>query len=615
MVHSTLRTLPKVIIVSFSGVALAAIALYAAFHALRLGYCIGPKCEVKRSGDSAHPANSNFSAESCVANSLILQRGNTRSIRDKILLVGSEGSIAEYILPLMHLSKYDPSLSDSSFSRQGLSAVKYGYPIPIPNSQIRYRLFELGLADAIVLAPQKIPIPINPAYVKYRFRLQPFKRRIQLPNIPTGTGISEDSEVVQEYITRNPNLFWRVFLPMPVVKLSSHKFQARFLPILSVAWLGLQLKGYYWLLSLILCGFLLSLNRFVYSRLLVTRQVYLAAFLLIFSLSLLCSATIDAGVGGLLSEFPITVPVLPIFVFSCITLGPRTTRGVPSSKYRLSVIVISTLIALEAISRGFLLSDSPASSLRPLEIQASSSIFLMTSIVISTSFQSSSIRFDRHYSFYLNIVSFFLSFFSFVCFRGAASASCLAINIITLFLLSFLPLMSAYGSFVSVLPLALVVLSLSLVLDLRFVFLKYIVSPFVTNDLGNGRLTLLQNWITDYGHEPLRVFGAQPTVPNDLFAHNLIIDSMIKDGLVPASALLLFGFTAFVFLLRDLFQDFNKYTVLSLSLYILMALPALVQPVQFAHAFSFLISISTVAILTSMSLESPHSGFPSLDRS
>ena len=174
--------------------------------------------------------------------------------------------------------------------------------------------------------------------------------------------------------------------------------------------------------------------------------------------------------------------------------------------------------------------------------------------------------------------------------------------------------MSSYGSFIALLPLAFVVLVLSLVLDLRFVFLKYIVSPFVTNDLGNGRLDLLQSWINDYGHEPLRVIGAQSTVPLDFFAHNVIVDSLIKDGLVPASALLLFGATAFIFLLRDVLQDFNKYTVLNLSLLILMSLPALVQPVQFAHSFSFLVSISTVAILTSLSLGSSCSGFTQSER-
>ena len=401
---------------------------------------------------------------------------------------------------------------------------------------------------------------------------------------------------------------------MPVVKYPFPKLQARFLPILSIVWLGLQLKGYYWFLSLILCGFMLGWKRFVYSRLLVTRQVYLAAFLLIFSVSLLSSTILDAGLGGLLSELPVTVPILPIFVFSCMALGQRTTRGILDSQYSLPVIAIATFIALDAISRGFFLLDLPASSLRPLEIQASSSIFLMTSMVILSSLQSSFIRSERNYSLYLNITSFSLSFLSFVCFRGAASASCLAVNIIALLLLFFLPLMSTYGSFVSLLPIALVVLVLSLVLDLRFVFLKYVVTPFVANDLGNGRLNLLQSWITDYGHEPLRVIGAQPNVPLDFFAHNLIIDSMIKDGLVTASALLLFGSTAFLFLLCDLFRDFNKYTVLSLSLFIFMALPAFVQPVQFAHAFSFLISISTVAILTSLSVESPSSGFPSSDR-
>ena len=207
LVHSTLKTLLKVIAISLSSVAFAAIGLYAVFQTLRPDYCSGPKCEVKGLGGSPELTNSTPSAESCVVNSLILQRGNSRSIRDKILLLGSQTSIAEYILPMMHLSKYDSSLSDPSFSRQGLSALKYGYPISIPNSHIRYRLFQLGLADAIVLAPQKISNSINPADVKYRFRLQPFKQRIQLPEISAGTGISEDSEVVQKYITKNPNLF------------------------------------------------------------------------------------------------------------------------------------------------------------------------------------------------------------------------------------------------------------------------------------------------------------------------------------------------------------------------------------------------------------------------
>ena len=401
---------------------------------------------------------------------------------------------------------------------------------------------------------------------------------------------------------------------MPVVRFLSPQFQSRLLPTLSVVWLGLQLKGSYWLLSLLLCGILVGLKRFVCSRLLVTRQVYLAAFLLIFSVSLLSSAITDNGVGGLLSEFPVAFPILPIFTFSCIALGNRSTQSNFDSQYRLPAFAIATLIALEAILRGFLLSDSPASSLRPLEIQASSSIFWMTSIVIFASSQFSFSRSLRCYSLYLNILSFSLSFFSFVCFRGAASASCLAMNIFTMLVLFFLPLMRAYGPFVSVFPLALVMLVLSLMLDLRFVFLKYIILPFVTDDLGNGRLNLLQSWIIDYGHEPLRLIGAQPTVPPDFFSHNLILDSLIKDGLVPASALLLFGLTAFLFLLRDLLQDINKYTVLSLSLFVLMTLPSLVQPVQFAHAFSFLVSISTVAVLTSLSLGIPDSVSPPSER-
>ena len=210
MAHFTLRALSRVIVVSFGSVSLAVIGINAVFQALRPDSCRGSGCEVAESlGGSPELKNPNFPAEPCVVDSLILQHSASHAIRDKILLVGGQSSIGEYILPLMHLSKYDASLSDPSFSRQGLSAVKYGHPIYIPSSKIRHLLFQLGLADAIVISPQKISNSIKPADIKFRFRLQPFILRVQLPPISSRTGISEDSEVVQDYITRNPNLFSR----------------------------------------------------------------------------------------------------------------------------------------------------------------------------------------------------------------------------------------------------------------------------------------------------------------------------------------------------------------------------------------------------------------------
>jgi len=107
----------------------------------------------------------------------------------------------------MHLSKYDPTLSDPTYVRQGLSAVKYGYPITIASSKLRLALFNLGLADAIILAQEKISTPIDPLVIKYQFRLQPFKVRLQLPKISRMDGISEDSEVVDNYLKRNHILF------------------------------------------------------------------------------------------------------------------------------------------------------------------------------------------------------------------------------------------------------------------------------------------------------------------------------------------------------------------------------------------------------------------------
>ena len=56
----------------------------------------------------------------------------------------------------MHLSKYDPTLTDPTYARQGLSAVKYGYPITIASSELRLALFNLGLADAIIFSRQDL---------------------------------------------------------------------------------------------------------------------------------------------------------------------------------------------------------------------------------------------------------------------------------------------------------------------------------------------------------------------------------------------------------------------------------------------------------------------------
>ena len=143
----------------------------------------------------------------CQTTSVLLARGISRSLRDKILLLGSKNSVSEYILPIIHLSKYDSTLTDSSYARQGLSAVKYGYPITIASSKLRLALFNLGLADAIILSQEKILNPVDSLSIKYQFRLQPFKVRLGLPEMSPNVGVSEDSEVVESYMMRNRALF------------------------------------------------------------------------------------------------------------------------------------------------------------------------------------------------------------------------------------------------------------------------------------------------------------------------------------------------------------------------------------------------------------------------
>ena len=179
------------------------------FGSVRASYCFRFICYPKHESESAVLTQRLPTIAKCSVTSVLLVRENRGSIRDRILLVGKDNSIAEYILPLLHISRFDPSLSDPSLPRQGFSAVKYGFPFFVPNPDIRLFLFNLGLADAIVLAPQKTLSDIDPSTIRYRFRLQPYKRRLELPPVSTSVGVSEDSEVVEAFLDKNPTLFNR----------------------------------------------------------------------------------------------------------------------------------------------------------------------------------------------------------------------------------------------------------------------------------------------------------------------------------------------------------------------------------------------------------------------
>ena len=207
MPHFNLKALTRLILVALGAVSGMSFIVHSIFNSIRLSYCSSSGCRSQKSM-SAPGLTSNYAPiRQCQTTSVLLARGSSRSVRDKILLIGSKNSISEYILPIMHLSKYDPTLTDSSYARQGLSAVKYGYPITIASAKLRLALFNLGLADAIILPQEKILNPVELLSIKYQFRLQPFKVRLGLPEILPNVGVSEDSEVVENYIKRNRSLF------------------------------------------------------------------------------------------------------------------------------------------------------------------------------------------------------------------------------------------------------------------------------------------------------------------------------------------------------------------------------------------------------------------------
>jgi len=203
--HFNLKAFTRLIFAALGAVSGTSFLMHSIFNSTRLSYCLSSGCSVFRSPRLSITNHTPISQ--CQTTSVLLARGSGRTVRDKILLVGRKNSVSEYILPIMHLSKYDPTLTDSSYARQGLSAVKYGYPITIPSPKLRLALFNLGLADAIILSQEKILKPVESSSIKYKFRLQPFNIRLGLPEIKRNVGISEDSEVVDSYIKRNRALF------------------------------------------------------------------------------------------------------------------------------------------------------------------------------------------------------------------------------------------------------------------------------------------------------------------------------------------------------------------------------------------------------------------------
>ena len=207
MPYFNLKAFARPMFVALGAVSVTAFLMRSIFNFTRLSYCSPLGCTGQKLIGSSRLLSNNAPISQCQTTSLLLARGSSRSVRDKILLIGSQNSVSEYILPIMHLSKYDLTLTDSSYARQGLSAVKYGYPITIASPKLRLALFNLGLADAIIISHDKILSPIDLFNIKYQFRLQPFQARLGLPEISPNVGVSEDSEVVESHINRNRGLF------------------------------------------------------------------------------------------------------------------------------------------------------------------------------------------------------------------------------------------------------------------------------------------------------------------------------------------------------------------------------------------------------------------------
>jgi len=386
---------------------------------------------------------------------------------------------------------------------------------------------------------------------------------------------------------------------MPLIHCFSVSHINRLFPLILTIWIGLQLKGYYWILAVFL---LFSLYRNRASLPLFfsfTRNVLLSALLLIFSLALLAAATFDSGLQGLATEAPVSLSILPIFIFSYVPSLLAKQSVASRSTYSLYAIGVCVLTYVLSVWQWTSIAHAPASSLRPIEIQASSGGFLLIAIINCCLSPFSSGDRKRFGPICPYILSLALSTISLACFRGVTSASVFALNVLSTFLICVLPVIRRFSLFLVGLFVAFSALALTLILDFRFLFLKFLVVPLESSHIANGRAALLNSWISNYGQQRPLLIGAQPSVPADFFAHNIIFDSLIKDGSLAASSLLLFGVLICFFLFRHLSKVYETRSFLNVLQFCFMVIPALFQPVQFSHAFSFLLSISALGILVS----------------
>lgn len=205
---------------------------------------------------------------------------------------------------------------------------------------------------------------------------------------------------------------------MPLIQHLFVRHINRFFPWILIIWIGLQLKGYYWILAVSLLLLLYRNRAFLLLFFSLTRNILLSAFLLALSLSLFGAAAFDSGLRGLVSEVPVTLPILPIFIFSSIPSLQRGNWLASRSKYCLYGFGVSVLTLVSALWQWSHLSDSPASFLRPIEIQASSGGFLLIAIINCYLFGHSTGDRKKLYPLLLYMLSLALSLISLACFGG-----------------------------------------------------------------------------------------------------------------------------------------------------------------------------------------------------
>jgi hypothetical protein len=129
----------------------------------------------------------------------------------------------------------------------------------------------------------------------------------------------------------------------------------------------------------------------------------------------------------------------------------------------------------------------------------------------------------------------------------------------------------------------------------REVILRYLIYPFVTSNPLNGRMHLFEQAAPHIIKSPL--IGISPTILEfkGMWAHNIVLDTILYHGWVTSFLLVAFSGQQFIFLIFSHLE--NSLKCVCASVMIILYVGALLQPVEFSDGIAYQISFYILGLI------------------